>query len=117
MTPAKSTPSQPPASPAGRLFLVSTPIGNLEDISLRALRVLRESRWVACEDTRQTAKLLRHHGIDTQLTSYHDHNERQRAPELLAALERGEDVALVSDAGTPLVSDPGFRLVRDAIDR
>ena len=102
---------------AGRLFLVSTPIGNLEDISLRAVRVLREARWVACEDTRQISKLLRHHGIAARLTSYHDHNERQRAPELLTAIERGEDVALVSDAGTPLVSDPGFRLVRAAIDR
>jgi len=99
----------------GCLYLVSTPIGNLEDISLRALRILREARVVACEDTRQTGKLLRHHGIATRMVSYHDHNERRRAVELVAALERGEDVALVSDAGTPLVSDPGFRLVNEAI--
>jgi 16S rRNA (cytidine1402-2'-O)-methyltransferase len=106
-----------PEGRPGRLFLVATPIGNLEDISLRAVRVLREARWVACEDTRQTAKLLRHHDITAQLVSYHDHNERQRAAELVGALELGEDVALVSDAGTPLVSDPGFRLVRAAIER
>jgi len=106
-----------PTGQAGRLFVVATPIGNLEDITLRALRVLREARWVACEDTRHTGKLLRHHGIDARTVSYHEHNERERSAELVAALERGEDVALVSDAGTPLVSDPGFRLVGAAIAR
>jgi 16S rRNA (cytidine1402-2'-O)-methyltransferase len=106
-----------PATATGRLFVVATPIGNLEDISLRALRVLREARWVACEDTRQTGKLLRHHGISARMVSYHDHNEQRRSVELVAALERGEDVALVTDAGTPLVSDPGYRLVNAAIER
>ena len=99
------------------LYLVATPIGNLEDITLRALRVLREARWVACEDTRRTAALLSHHGITARLVSYHEHNERQRTQELIASLERGESVALVTDAGTPLVSDPGFRLVSACIER
>lgn len=104
-----------PAAAAGLLYLVSTPIGNLEDITLRAVRVLGEVRWIACEDTRRTAKLLERHGITTPLVSYYEHNERQRTPELLAALERGESGALVTDAGTPLVSDPGFRLVAASI--
>jgi len=109
----------PPAgnSPAAALYLVATPIGNLEDITLRALRVLREARWVACEDTRHTAKLLQHHGITARMISYHEHNESRRAPELVASLERGESVALVTDAGTPLVSDPGFRLVSACMER
>ncbi len=111
--PAASAPVAPPAA----LYLVATPIGNLEDITLRALRILREVRWIACEDTRHTATLLQHHGIRARLVSYHEHNERQRAPELLAALERGESGALVTDAGTPLVSDPGFRLVSACIAR
>src|SRR5208282_2237740 len=111
------TSSPPQTSAPATLYLVATPIGNLEDITLRALRVLREARWVACEDTRRTAKLLRHHGITARLISYHEHNERQRTPELVALLECGETVALVTDAGTPLVSDPGFRLVCACIER
>jgi 16S rRNA (cytidine1402-2'-O)-methyltransferase len=102
---------------AATLYLVSTPIGNLEDITLRALRILRdEVSWIACEDTRQTRKLLDHYDIRKPLVSYHDHNETARAPEILAALERGESVAVVSDAGTPLVSDPGYRVVEAAIE-
>ncbi len=97
------------------LYIVSTPIGNLEDITLRALRVLREVRTIAAEDTRRTAILLRHFGIETPTTSFHEHNERDKLPFLLQELARGEDVALVSDAGTPAVSDPGYRLIASAI--
>jgi len=99
---------------AGTLYVVSTPIGNLEDLSPRARDVLARADLLACEDTRVTGKLLRRFGIRTPSVSYHEHNERERAPELLARLEEGKDVALVSDAGTPLVSDPGYRLVRAA---
>lgn len=101
----------------GTLFLVATPIGNLEDISARALRVLGEAAVVAAEDTRRTAGLLRHFGIATPLTSLHEHNEHQKGEALLARLADGESVALVSDAGTPLVSDPGAGLVRAARER
>ena len=101
----------------GTLYLVATPIGNLEDITQRALRVLAEVAVVACEDTRRTRGLLEHFGIRAKTVSYHEHNERERAEELASMLERGESVALVSDAGTPAVSDPGFRLVRAAIER
>jgi 16S rRNA (cytidine1402-2'-O)-methyltransferase len=102
----------------GSLYLVATPIGNLEDITLRALRVLREEvSLIACEDTRQTQKLLQHFAIRQPLVSYHEHNETRRSVEILAALERGESVALVSDAGTPLVSDPGYRVVTEAIEQ
>ncbi len=101
----------------GTLYLVATPIGNLEDITLRALRILREVDLVACEDTRQTRKLLDHYGIHKQTVSYHEHNETLRAPELVARLEAGAAIALVSDAGTPLVSDPGYRLVARAVER
>lgn len=97
---------------AGTLFVVATPIGHLEDISARALRVLREVAIVAAEDTRRTGNLLRHFSIPTRILSLHQHNERSRAPELLSRLRRGESVALVSDAGTPGVSDPGAELVR-----
>jgi 16S rRNA (cytidine1402-2'-O)-methyltransferase len=91
--------------------LVATPIGNLEDISLRALRVLKESDFIACEDTRETMKLLAHFDIQKRMVSYHEHNEITRAPEIVIDLEQGAQVALVSDAGTPAISDPGHRLV------
>ena len=99
---------------AGTLHVVATPLGNLEDITLRAIRVLRQVSLIACEDTRRTAVLLRAHGITTALTSYFEHNERWKGAQILEALRAGRDVALVSDAGTPGVSDPGYRLVRDA---
>jgi 16S rRNA (cytidine1402-2'-O)-methyltransferase len=98
----------------GRLFVVATPIGNLEDLSPRAARVLREVRLIACEDTRRTSRLLDVNDIRTPLTSFFEHNERWKGARILRALEEGHDVALVSDAGTPAISDPGYRLVRDA---
>jgi 16S rRNA (cytidine1402-2'-O)-methyltransferase len=101
---------------AGILFVVATPIGNLEDITYRAVRVLREADVIACEDTRQTRKLLDHYEISVATISYHEHNEMERAAELGAKLAVGARIALVSDAGMPLVSDPGYRLVRAAID-
>jgi len=103
------------SSLAPGLYLVATPIGNLEDITLRALRVLKEADVIACEDTRHTQKLLSHYGISARTTSYHEHNEMTRAPELVVELEQGARVALVSDAGMPGISDPGFRLVSLAI--
>jgi 16S rRNA (cytidine1402-2'-O)-methyltransferase len=102
---------------ASGLYLVGTPIGNLEDITLRALRVLKEVDLIACEDTRQTLKLLNHYGINTRMSSYHEHNERERAPELVAWLKQGKRIAAVSDAGMPAVSDPGFFLVTLAIEQ
>jgi 16S rRNA (cytidine1402-2'-O)-methyltransferase len=99
---------------SGTLYVVATPIGNLEDITLRALRTLREVDQIACEDTRQTRKLLDRHGISKPLVSYHEHNEQARAEELLRDLEAGKNIALVSDAGTPLIADPGYRLVAQA---
>jgi 16S rRNA (cytidine1402-2'-O)-methyltransferase len=104
-----------PEPSTGTLFLVATPIGNLEDITLRALRVLREVRVIAAEDTRRTAKLLHHYDIRTPTTSLHEHNEERKLATLIERLRAGESVALVSDAGTPVVSDPGFRLVRAAV--
>jgi 16S rRNA (cytidine1402-2'-O)-methyltransferase len=93
------------------LYIVGTPIGNLEDITLRALRILKEADVIACEDTRHTQKLLNHFDIHKEMVSYHEHNEMTRSPELLIQMEQGAKVALVSDAGMPLVSDPGYRLV------
>ncbi len=100
----------------GTLYLVATPIGNLSDITHRALQVLRDVDLIACEDTRHTHKLLSHYGITTKTISYHEHNEQQRAVELIDQLRQGNSIAVVSDAGTPAVSDPGFRLVRAAIE-
>ena len=97
------------------LYLVATPIGNLEDITLRALRVLKEVDLIACEDTRQTQKLLSHYGIQTRTVSYHEHNEMTKAAELIVDLESGAKIALVTDAGMPGISDPGFRLIALAI--
>ncbi|MEO8604502.1 MAG: 16S rRNA (cytidine(1402)-2'-O)-methyltransferase [bacterium] len=99
----------------GTLFVVATPLGNLEDISLRALRVLKEVALVAAEDTRHSRILLTHFGISTPLSSYYDHVERERAPKLVERLCAGDDIALISDAGTPGIADPGYRLVRAAI--
>jgi 16S rRNA (cytidine1402-2'-O)-methyltransferase len=102
-------------APRPALYLVATPIGNLEDITLRALRVLKEVDVIACEDTRQTQKLLNHYGITTRTVSYHEHNEMTRAAELVKDLQEGTSVALVTDAGMPGISDPGFRLISLAI--
>jgi 16S rRNA (cytidine1402-2'-O)-methyltransferase len=101
---------------AGILFVVATPIGNLEDISFRAVRVLREADLIAAEDTRHTAKLLHHYDIRRPTASLHEHNEQEKVPTLVARLQDGARIALVTDAGTPAVSDPGYRLVRAAID-
>ena len=103
-----------PALPPG-LYLVATPIGNLEDITLRALRVLKSADLIACEDTRQTQKLLNHYGITTRTTSYHEHNEMTRSAELVKQMQEGASVALVTDAGMPGISDPGYRLIALAI--
>src|SRR5476651_665398 len=102
-----------PGLPAG-LYLVATPIGNLRDITLRALEVLAAADLVACEDTRVTRKLIDYYGITAPLTPYHEHNAAQARPKILARLAEGAAVALVSDAGTPLISDPGFKLAREA---
>jgi 16S rRNA (cytidine1402-2'-O)-methyltransferase len=101
----------------GTLYLVATPIGNLEDVTRRALRVLAEADVVACEDTRHTRRLLEHFGIGARTVSYHEHNERERAEELAQLIEGGASVALVSDAGTPGINDPGYRLVRACAER
>ncbi|WP_342244150.1 16S rRNA (cytidine(1402)-2'-O)-methyltransferase [Pseudomonas sp. OTU5201] len=99
---------------SGTLYVVATPIGNLDDITARALRVLREVALIAAEDTRHSARLLQHFGIETPLAACHEHNERDQGGRFLARLQAGDDVALISDAGTPLISDPGFHLVRQA---
>lgn len=99
---------------SGRLTIVATPIGNLEDLTVRARTVLERADLVACEDTRRTGRLLEHLGLEKRLISLHEHNERSRLPALLARLRDGEEIALVSDAGTPLLSDPGYLLVREA---
>ena len=100
---------------SGILYVVATPLGNLEDITYRAVRILSEVSAIACEDTRHTRKLLDHYGIRRPTLSYHDHNEADRTPELVRRLQEGQNIALVSDAGTPLVSDPGYRLVAAAV--
>lgn len=102
---------------SGRLTVVATPIGNLEDLSERARRALETADSVACEDTRRTGRLLVHLGLKKKLISLHEHNERARLPALLEKLESGSEIALVSDAGTPLLSDPGYLLVREAVAR
>lgn len=100
----------------GRLYLVSTPIGNLQDISQRALDTLKDADLVACEDTRHTGMMLARYQIKNNLISYHDYNEQQRIPEIIDKLLNGQNIALVSDAGTPLVSDPGYKLIRSCIE-
>jgi 16S rRNA (cytidine1402-2'-O)-methyltransferase len=106
---------RPPLLPG--LYVVATPIGNLEDITLRALRILKEADLIACEDTRQTQKLLNHYGVTTRTTSYHEHNEAERSQELARDLKKGLRLALVTDAGMPGISDPGFRLISLAIEQ
>lgn len=104
-------------STKGSLYLVGTPIGNLEDMTFRAIRILQEVDWIAAEDTRQTRKLLTHFEISTRLVSYHEHNKHSSGPEIIDKLLRGESVALVSDAGLPAISDPGYELVRQAVEQ
>ena len=115
--PSNSPNHKPPSSvKKGCLYVVATPMGNLADITLRALDVLKSVDIVAAEDTRKTRRLLNHHNIQQKLISYHEHNERQRAIELLKRMEKGENIAVVSDAGTPGISDPGYRLVTAAAE-
>jgi 16S rRNA (cytidine1402-2'-O)-methyltransferase len=115
MKPDAEIPKSAALDPGPALYLVATPIGNLEDITLRALRVLKGVELIACEDTRQTQKLLNHYGVATRSISYHEHNEMTRAAELIVDLEQGTRIALVTDAGMPGISDPGFRLITLAI--
>lgn len=102
--------------PAG-LYIVATPIGNLKDITLRALEVLENVDLIACEDTRESGKLLSHYGIGTKLLAYHEHNAEKARPAIIKAIEEGQSVALISDAGTPLISDPGYKLVREVQEK
>jgi 16S rRNA (cytidine1402-2'-O)-methyltransferase len=113
---AQSSREERALDPGPTVYVVATPIGNLEDITLRALRILKGVDVIACEDTRQTQKLLNHYGIATRAVSYHEHNERERAAELAADLGKGARIALVTDAGMPGISDPGFRLIQAAIE-
>jgi 16S rRNA (cytidine1402-2'-O)-methyltransferase len=101
----------------GVLYIVGTPIGNLEDITLRALRTLKEVDLIAAEDTRRTRKLLSHYDIHTPLISYHEYSKQKRTRQLVEYLQEGKNIALVSDAGTPCISDPGFRILREALDK
>jgi 16S rRNA (cytidine1402-2'-O)-methyltransferase len=110
------TPDTGPDGEAGVLYVVATPIGNQDDITLRALKVLKRVDGIAAEDTRHTGRFLSHHGITTRLISYHEHNERVRTPALISQMVTGESIALVTDAGTPAVSDPGYRLVKAAVE-
>jgi len=112
----KNESNEKPSAAAGNLYVVGTPIGNLEDITLRALRVLREVDLIAAEDTRHTRKLLSHYDIHSPLTSYHEHNKRSKTPQLVAKLKEGADIALVSDAGMPGISDPGHDLIVSALE-
>src|ERR1700726_4675656 len=105
----------PTSDMPGTLFVVATPIGNLEDVTARALRVLREVAVIAAEDTRRTSHLLARYGIETPTTSLHEHNEYRKTPSLIERLRRGDDIALVSDAGTPTISDPGRQLISETI--
>jgi len=107
--------NSPTEPPDGKLFVVATPIGHMEDITLRAIRTLKEVDLIAAEDTRQTQKLLTRYNISTPLVSYHDHNKKKRTPELVHKLKAGRSVALVTDAGTPSISDPGYYLIREAV--
>jgi len=102
---------------SGKLFLVSTPIGNLKDITLRALEVLRSAKWIVCEDTRHTRKLLSHYDIHAPVTSFHDHTSSGKRDFILRELEQGKHVAYVTDSGTPLISDPGYSLVRAVVEK
>jgi len=113
---ADSTASQGPSKPPAGLYLVATPIGNMADITLRALDLLRAADAIACEDSRVTLKLLQRYGIKARLIAYHDHNGAEARPDILRRLEAGQVVALVSDAGTPLISDPGYKLVRAVVE-
>ena len=112
-----SSPTETPSPASGTLFVVATPIGNMEDITLRAIRILKEVDLIAAEDTRHSRKLLSRYEVSTPLVSYHDHNKEKRAPELLKRLKEGTSIALVTDAGTPSISDPGYYLVRKAIEQ
>jgi len=108
--------SSNPSNKPGALYVVSTPIGNMEDVTLRAIRILGEVDMIAAEDTRHTGKFLAHHNIKNKLISYHEHNEAERTPGFIKRMQEGSSVALVSNAGTPSVSDPGYRLIKTAID-